>query len=89
MAAERKNEKIGGGYLVFRRGKKTGRVGVRYNTLPFEHPSYHAAAQEAERLAKENPGETFRVFKEVDRKMDALIALPIVLVVSFLFYLGV
>lgn len=58
---ERKYEKIGGGYFVFRRGKKTGRISVG-STLPFEHPIYKAAAEEAERLSAKNSGETFQIF---------------------------
>lgn len=56
------NETIGGGFFVFRRGKKTGRVGVR-GGLPFEHGSLEQAAAEATRLAKLFPGETFEVFQ--------------------------
>jgi len=56
------NETIGGGFFVFRRGKKTGRVGVR-GSLPFEHGSLEQAAAEATRLAKLFPGETFEVFQ--------------------------
>lgn len=61
---ERRGEKIGGGYFVFRRGKKTGRISAG-GSLPFEHPSYAAARQEAERLAKANPGERFVVVREL------------------------
>lgn len=58
---ERKGETVGGGYFVFRRGKWTGRVGVR-TTLPFEHGSYDEAIAEARRLSRKHPGETFEVF---------------------------
>ena len=58
----RKHEQIGGGFFVFRRGKRTGRISVRQNIPPFEHPSYEAAAKEAFKLAQRFPGETFQVF---------------------------
>lgn len=57
----RKNEVIGGGWLVFRRGKRTGRIGIK-TTLPFEHGSRKAAEKEAQRLAEQHPGECFQVF---------------------------
>jgi len=58
----RPNEVIGGGFFVFRRGKQTGRVGIRTN-LPFEHGSFEQALAEATRLAKLCAGETFEVFQ--------------------------
>jgi len=61
----RKNETVGGGYFVFRRGKRTGRIGVSHHRTPFEHLSYKAAKEEAVRLAKENYGEIYTVFAEV------------------------
>lgn len=57
----RPDEQIGGGYFVFRRGKRTGRVGIKTN-VPYEHASYEAAAREAARLAALNKGEIFEVF---------------------------
>lgn len=57
----RNGETIGGGYIVMRRGKKTGRVSIK-STLPFEYGSYDQAKTEAERLKKQNPKETFVVF---------------------------
>jgi hypothetical protein len=56
----RKGEKIGGGFFVFRRGKKTGRVGVT-SSLPYEHPSLSSAVAEAERLSQANPGEIYQI----------------------------
>ena len=58
----RPNEIIGGGFFVFRRGKKTGRVGV-FTTMPYEHGSFEQAVAEATRLAALCPGETFEVFQ--------------------------
>lgn len=58
----RPNEIIGGGFFVFRRGKKTGRVGV-FTNLPYEHGSFEQALAEATRLAALCPGETFEVFQ--------------------------
>jgi hypothetical protein len=60
--APRKNEVIGGGFFVFRRGKKTGRVSVA-TTLPYEHGSFEQALAEATRLAKLCLGETYEVFQ--------------------------
>jgi endonuclease YncB( thermonuclease family) len=61
MIGLRPGEKIGGGFFVFRRGKRTGRVGIS-STLPFEHPDLLSATREARRLAAATPGETFEVF---------------------------
>lgn len=58
----RKNEVIGGGFFVFRRGKQTGRVSVA-TTLPYEHGSFEQALAEATRLATLCPGETYEVFQ--------------------------
>lgn len=60
--APRINEVIGGGFFVFRRGKQTGRVGVA-TSMPYEHGSFEQALEEASRLAKLCPGETFEVFQ--------------------------
>lgn len=53
-------EVVGGGYFVFRRGKKTGRI-ASANLLPFEHATEGAARGEAYRLAEANLGEQFVV----------------------------
>lgn len=57
-------EKIGGGYFVFRRGKKTGRI-AHGNNLPLEHPTLESAKKESDRLASINEGEKFAVFNQV------------------------
>lgn len=61
----RQGEVVGGGFFVYRRGKHTNRVGVKFDTLPFEHPSFEAALQEATRLQSLNPNEKFCVFGEL------------------------
>jgi len=58
-------EKIGGGFFVFRRGKKTGRIAVKRNAMPFEHPSYESAKQEVARLERENLGEKFSIMCDI------------------------
>lgn len=58
----RKNEVIGGGFFVFRRGKKTGRIGAS-SKMPYEHGSFASAMTEATRLAALCPGETYEVFQ--------------------------
>lgn len=64
-AKTRKGETIGGGFLIFRRGKRTGRIGVKLKSLPFEHGSLESAQTEVERLTKANPGETFVIFQQI------------------------
>lgn len=59
----RDNETIGGGFFVFRRGKKTGRVGVG-SPLPFEHGTFESALKEARRLVSLFPEETFCVLQQ-------------------------
>ncbi len=62
---ERKGEKVGGGFFVFRRGKKTGRIGCKRDALPFEHPTLAAAEAEAVRLANLYKGETFVIIGDL------------------------
>lgn len=50
----RRNEKVGGGHFVFRRGERNGRVTP--SGYPFEHPNIDSARTEAERLQKQNGG---------------------------------
>jgi len=59
----RKREVIGGGWFVFRRGSTSGRV--KPGLLPFEHGDQISAAQEAVRLAAQNPGTRFDVTRVV------------------------
>lgn len=61
-----KGELVGGGFFVFRRGKRTGRVAIALaNHLPFEHASRESAEAEASRLAGLTPGERFVVLEAV------------------------
>lgn len=49
----RRNEKVGGGHFVFKRGRRTGRIktgAILAGRMPFEHPSIESAVAEAERL---------------------------------------
>lgn len=52
-------EKIGGGFLVFRRGKTSRRIHAA--PLPFEHATLMKAINECERLAALHPGERYIV----------------------------
>lgn len=63
----RRNEKIGGGYFVFKRGRRTGRIKTGHimaGKIPFEHGSLESALDEAARLAVEFGGR-YSVFAEV------------------------
>lgn len=60
-----RGEKVGGGFIVFRRHRSTNRVATPASTLPFEHGSFEAAEKEMNKLAKENPGKEFCVFYQV------------------------
>lgn len=68
MSKSRKKtgEVIGGGYFVYRRGKKTNRISIA-SKLPFEHPSFEAAVREADRLHSLMPNEKFAVIGEMYR----------------------
>ena len=57
----RKDEEIGGGYFVFRRGSRTGRV--MPSPWPFEHPTIWSATREADKLAAMKPGYQFDVLE--------------------------
>jgi hypothetical protein len=65
-------EVVGGGFFVFRRGKRSKRLRFKQDAingvavfLPFEHPDMDAALREAARLAHRNPGENYFVFQQV------------------------
>lgn len=60
-----KGEKVGGGFIVFRRHRSSGRVATPASTLPFEHGSFEAAEKEMNKLAKAHPGKEFCVFYQV------------------------
>lgn len=64
----RPGEEIGGGYFVFRRGKRTNRIRPPA-FYSFEHPSLESALAEANRLAADRPGETFAVFAQAGKAM--------------------
>lgn len=59
----RDGERIGSGFIVFRRGKGSGRL--RCPEYPFEHPNLAAAQAERDRLSALHPGETFIVFAAI------------------------
>lgn len=59
----RPGEKIGSGIIVMGRVQPSGRLdAIR---PPYEHPDLTSALTEAQRLAKAEPGRTFRVFMEL------------------------
>lgn len=58
----RLNEEVGGGFIVFRRGRRTNRI--RPNQWPFEHPTREQAEAEAKRLAEKHPGRVFCIFQQ-------------------------
>ena len=60
-----KGEVVGGGLLIFRRGKKTGRIGIKRNAIAFEHGNLMSAQEEVNRLTDENPGEKFVIFMQI------------------------
>ena len=60
-----KGEVVGGGFFIFRRGKKTGRIGCKSKAIPFEHGSLESAMGEAMRLAETNQGEEFAIVHEI------------------------
>lgn len=60
----RKGEQIGGGFFVFRRGERGGRIFI--SQMPYEHPSREAAQKEAQRLREKHPGQVYQVFGAVE-----------------------
>lgn len=65
-----KGEKIGGGFIVLRRSRSSGRVTIAPTTTPFEHPTLSAAINEATRLAKIVPGKKFCVFGQMSECLE-------------------
>lgn len=63
LKKSREGEQIGGGFFVFRRGRRSNRVWP--SKLPFEHPSLAAALAERDRLAALFPDRTFVVLAQV------------------------
>lgn len=64
---QRHNELIGGGYFVFKRGGRTGRIktgNIVRGKMPFEHPTLDSAMTEANRLQSIHGG-TYDVFGRV------------------------
>lgn len=57
----RPGEQIGGGFIVVKRGRGSGRV--RMSQWPFEHPSMELAQSEAKRMSAKWPGRTFIVIQ--------------------------
>ena len=64
---------IGGGFIIFRRGRTYGRVwpeakGTNIETfLPFEYPTKEAATETADQLAVKYPSREFVVFEQIYR----------------------
>lgn len=65
----RTGEQIGAGFVVFRRGERTGRI--RPPEWPYEHPTLDAAKAECRRLTAQNPGQTFEVWARVVTMLEA------------------
>lgn len=65
MRNPRPGETIGGGYTVFRLGRRSRRI--RPATFPFEHATVFSAEDEAQRLAIQNPGLIYEVWGALTR----------------------
>ena len=59
--AERPGETIGGGFIVIRLGRRTGRL--RPAPWAFEHATLSSAMAEAAKLRAAYPGERFQVWR--------------------------
>lgn len=57
-------ERIGGGWFIFKRDPKTGRI--RPSFTPFEYPSKKLATEQAHHLSKSSDGAEFAVLQVVD-----------------------
>ncbi len=55
-------ERIGAGWFVFRRGRRTGRIKIATSS-PMEYATEARAMQKARELAEKHPGITFDVFR--------------------------
>ena len=60
-----KGEVVGGGFMIFRRGKKTGRIGIKRNSIAFEHGDLVSVQAEVNRLEEVHPGEKFVIFMQI------------------------
>lgn len=72
---QRRNEQIGGGHFVFRRGRTTGRIktgSILAGRMPFEHPNVASARTEAQRLQKLHGGryDVLSVSATIDGAVD-------------------
>lgn len=56
-------ERIGGGWFVFKRDPKTGRI--RPSQFPFEYPDKKKAQAQADHLSDVNPGAEFIILQSV------------------------
>ena len=62
---ERSGEKIGAGFVIFRRHRKSKRIAPNPNGYPFEHPDLDSATQEMLKLSAANPGKQYCIFQEI------------------------
>jgi hypothetical protein len=60
-----KGETVGGGFIIFRRGRTSGRIKLPAIKMPFEHKSFADAKLEMNRLAGLHKGNEFCVFYQV------------------------
>lgn len=67
----RKGEVIGGGFVVMRRERETGRV--RPSLHPFEYDNQVDAEQQALKLAQMHPDYAFEIFRGVGVKFAAVV----------------
>lgn len=65
MRRARPGEVIGGGFAVFRAGRRSGRI--RPAEFPFEYATCAAAEAAAQKLSLQNPGQRFEVWGVIIR----------------------
>ena len=66
LSRKGRGELVGGGFFVFRRGRKSRRVKFDPKTcIPFEHGTEQSARDEAEKLAAANLGSTYCIFVQM------------------------